>query len=60
MKNCSNGHPEISFTEDLVNCPVCVMWSEFGKLTTKVGKLQEQIDKRSKIDEAVKIIYSCL
>ena len=60
MKNCSNGHPEISFTDDLTNCPVCVMWDQFGGLTKQVGDLQKQIEKRHRIDEAVKIIYSTL
>lgn len=60
MKTCSNGHPEISYSDDIPTCPVCVMWAEFGNLANKVERLQKQIDKRAKIDEAVKIIYSTL
>ena len=60
MKSCSNDHPEITFSDNSVDCPLCITWNEFGKLSVQVGKLQKQIEKRSKIDEAVKIIYSAL
>lgn len=60
MTSCSNRHLEIFFTEETKNCPLCVMWSEYGKLVIQIGELQKQIEKRSKVDEAVKIIHSTL
>lgn len=60
MIECSNGHPKITFSEDIVHCPICTVWSEYGKVTIQVGALQKQIAKRAKIDEAVKMIYETL
>ena len=60
MKECFNSHPHVTFKEELESCPVCVVWSEFGKQAIQLAKLQKQIEKRKKFDDAIKVIYSCL
>lgn len=60
MITCSKGHPEILFTEEVAHCPACIAWAELGKLSIHYGFLQKQIEKRKKMDDAVKMLYECL
>lgn len=60
MKECANKHPLVTFKEELESCPICVVWSEYGKLSIQKGILEKKIEKRKKIDDVIKVIYSCL